>query len=63
MALIFQNSRRGADARERKKPKKKYLIALDIFGVISAQYGIPLEKLANAYLNGALDAVEERKAK
>ena len=46
-----------------KKPKKKYLIALDIFGVISAQYGIPLEKLANAYLKGALDAVKERKAK
>lgn len=35
-------------------------IPLDIFKVISKRYDIPLDKLAKAYVKGALDACEER---
>lgn len=38
-------------------------IPLDIFQNISGQYGIPVEKLAKAYIKGALDAIGERSAK
>lgn len=35
-------------------------LPLDIFKVISKQYGIPLDNLTKAYIKGALDAIEER---
>ena len=37
-------------------------VPLDIFEVISKQYGVPLDKLTKAYVKGALDAIGERKA-
>ena len=36
------------------------IIPLDIFTVMSNQYDIPLEKITNAYVKGALDVFEER---
>ena len=38
-------------------------IPVDIFQIISGQYGIPVEKLTKAYIKGALDAIGERNTK
>ena len=38
-------------------------VPLDIFAMMEARYGVPVEKLTKAYTKGALDAVKERERK
>ncbi|MBQ3866196.1 MAG: hypothetical protein II776_04785 [Clostridia bacterium] len=45
-----------------KRTDGELAVPLDIFQVISGQYGVPVEKLTKAYMKGALDAIGERNA-